>query len=132
VSSTAAHMASFARFVVRRGERERADAAAMSELAARPLPLPRGLELEWLGTAGYRLTYEGRTLLIDPYLTRVPLSAVLRRTTVRADPALHARFLPAAHRNVAGSSSGTPTSTTRSTCRSSRARSRQTPTAPAR
>ena len=100
--STAGHLASFARFVARRGERERADAAAMSELAARPLPLARGLELEWLGTAGYRLTYEGQTLLIDPYFTRVPLSAVLRRTPVRADPALHARFLSAENRDVVG------------------------------
>ena len=74
----------------------------MSELAARPLPLARGLELEWLGTAGYRLTYEGQTLLIDPYLTRVPLRDVLRRAPALADPALHARFLPAEHRDVVG------------------------------
>src|SRR6187551_1683285 len=32
--------------------------------------LPPGLELEWLGTAGFRLGYQGTQILIDPYLTR--------------------------------------------------------------
>jgi L-ascorbate metabolism protein UlaG (beta-lactamase superfamily) len=65
----------------------------MSELTGAALDLPRGLEVEWLGTAGYRLTCAKQTLLIDPYLTRVPLSAVLRRAPVHADPTLHARYL---------------------------------------
>jgi L-ascorbate metabolism protein UlaG (beta-lactamase superfamily) len=87
------HMASFARFAANRGEREREDAAAMRELAARPLELPRGLELEWLGVAGYRLSAEGQTIYIDPYLSRVPLSSVIRRRPALADPALHERLL---------------------------------------
>ena len=93
IARTSAHLASFARFVVAREQRERADAQVMGELSRAALGLPRGLEVEWLGTAGYRLSYAGKTLLIDPYLTRVPLSAVLRRTPARADPALHARYL---------------------------------------
>ena len=32
--------------------------------------LPVGLELEWLGTAAFRLTYEGFSLWVDPNLTR--------------------------------------------------------------
>jgi L-ascorbate metabolism protein UlaG (beta-lactamase superfamily) len=99
---TAEHLASFARFVARREQRERTDLAAMRELAMTGLPLGRGLELEWLGTAGYRLTFDGQTLLIDPYLTRVPLSSVFRREATHADRALHDRFLSPAALNVAG------------------------------
>src|SRR5437588_3317098 len=91
--STAQHLASFGRFLAHREERERADTAALSDLARKPLPMPAGLEIEWLGTAGYRLTSEGHTLLIDPYLTRVPLRAVFQRRPALADPSLHARFV---------------------------------------
>ena len=31
-----------------------------------------GLEVEWLGVSGYRISLEGQTLFIDPYLSRVP------------------------------------------------------------
>jgi L-ascorbate metabolism protein UlaG (beta-lactamase superfamily) len=100
---TARHLTSFGRFVARREERERADKSALSDLARRSLPVPAGLEIEWLGTAGYRLTYEGHTLLVDPYLTRVPLRAVFRRKPAFADPTLHERFLaPASVGNVVG------------------------------
>jgi L-ascorbate metabolism protein UlaG (beta-lactamase superfamily) len=86
-------IASFAHFAATRRERARDDADAMRELATEPLQLARGLELEWLGVAGYRLSYERQTIYIDPYLSRVPLSSVIRRTPVVADPALHERFL---------------------------------------
>jgi L-ascorbate metabolism protein UlaG (beta-lactamase superfamily) len=86
-------MASFARFSANRGERERHDTDAMRELASKPLELARGLELEWLGVAGYRLSYEEQTIYIDPYLSRVPLSSVLRRTPALANPTLHERYL---------------------------------------
>ncbi len=42
--------------------------------------LPPGLELQWLGTAGFRLRYEGFDLLLDPYLTRPSLRTVAQRT----------------------------------------------------
>ena len=87
------HLASFARFSVTRGERERHDQQAMRELERQPLELVRGLELEWLGVAGYRLGYEGHSVYIDPYVSRAPLSSVLRRTPALADPALHERLL---------------------------------------
>jgi L-ascorbate metabolism protein UlaG (beta-lactamase superfamily) len=87
------HLASFARFSANRGEREREDADAMSELASKPLELADGLELEWLGVAGYRLSHEGQTIYIDPYISRAPLSSVIRRSPALADPALHERFL---------------------------------------
>lgn len=93
VVKTAQHLASFGRFLARRDERERADTAALRDLSRKPPALPRGLEIEWLGTAAYRLTYEGQTLLIDPYLTRVPLRAVFERRPALADPSLHERLL---------------------------------------
>jgi L-ascorbate metabolism protein UlaG (beta-lactamase superfamily) len=102
VVRTAEHLASFARFVARRDARERADLATMRDLAAVALPLGPGVEVEWLGTAGYRITAEGHTLLIDPYLTRIPLDAVFKRAPAHADPALHARFLGKDERDVVG------------------------------
>jgi L-ascorbate metabolism protein UlaG (beta-lactamase superfamily) len=100
--SVAHHLASFGRFLADRGARERHDAAAMSELAQVPLGLPAGLELEWLGVAGYRLTFEGRTLYIDPYVSRVSVGAVLRREPAHADPALHDRYFADSRGEVVG------------------------------
>lgn len=88
------HTAGYARYFLNKSARDREDAQALRELEARPLTLPAGLELEWLGTAGYRMTYEGATLLVDPFLTRVPLSTVVRRRTALPDPASIDRFLP--------------------------------------
>ncbi|MBO0767969.1 MAG: MBL fold metallo-hydrolase [Solirubrobacterales bacterium] len=88
------HVSSLARFLARRETRERDDRSTLADLARARIPLPPELELEWLGTAGYRLTFEGHTLLIDPYLSRVPLTAVLnRRAPAHADPAAHAPLL---------------------------------------
>ncbi len=87
------HLASFARFSAHREARERDDADAIRELASRPLELARGLELEWLGVAGYRLSYEGQTIYIDPYFSRVPLSSVIRRRPALANRSLHETLL---------------------------------------
>jgi len=100
VPSLVHRIASFARYAATGGGRERHDADAMRELAARPLELARGLALEWLGVAGYRITYEQQTIYIDPYLSRVSLSSVIRRAPALADPALHERFLRPAGRVV--------------------------------
>ena len=59
--------------------------------------LPAGLEVQWLGTAGFGITYEGTTILIDPYVSRAPLGAVARRRhALHADPRLVADLLPVA------------------------------------
>jgi L-ascorbate metabolism protein UlaG (beta-lactamase superfamily) len=47
-----------------------------------PLPLAEGLELTWLGTAGYRLAYQGVVVWIDPYVTRLSLADLVRRRAV--------------------------------------------------
>lgn len=89
----AKQVADFARFVVRRGAQEQADAAARTELERRPLGLPPGLELEWLGVSGYRMTYEGQTLLVDPYVSRCGVDALLKRKPVVPDPVRIERFI---------------------------------------
>lgn len=44
--------------------------------------LPKGISLEWLGVAGFRLSVEDYSVLIDPYFTRVGFSDfVLRKKT---------------------------------------------------
>jgi L-ascorbate metabolism protein UlaG (beta-lactamase superfamily) len=78
-----------------------ADAQALRELERIPLDLPAGLEVAWLGVSGYRLTYEGASLLIDPYVSRVPLRALLLRRKALPDESLIARYL-GAPREVAG------------------------------
>ncbi len=53
--------------------------AALGEMERTPLPLPPGLEITWLGVSGYRLTYQGASLFVDPYVSRVSLRELLLR-----------------------------------------------------
>ena len=69
-------------------EATRYDAAALRALEAVPLGLPAGLEIEWLGVAGYRLTYEGVSIFIDPYVSRATLWTLLLGRPALSDPAL--------------------------------------------
>src|SRR3954454_9405089 len=69
--------------------------AALRELEAVPLGLPAGLELEWLGVAGYRLTYEGVTVFVDPYVSRVPLRSLLLRRPALPDAQTIERYVRA-------------------------------------
>ncbi len=85
-------------YMARPGRRSAADHAAQRELCAaglRPL-LPAGLAIEWLGTAGFRLSLEGTTVLIDPYLTRLPLRSLLGRRAALPDEAVVAARAPGA------------------------------------
>lgn len=71
------------------------DAAALRDLEAVPLGLPAGLALEWLGVSGYRITYEGVSLFVDPYVARVPLRAMLLGRPAMPDEALIERYVRA-------------------------------------
>lgn len=75
--------ASFLRYLVRSGSRNQRDATAAEQTAwsSESAGLPAGLELQWLGTSGFRLSYENHTVLVDPYLSRMPLGDVLKRRT---------------------------------------------------
>jgi L-ascorbate metabolism protein UlaG (beta-lactamase superfamily) len=92
----AGHFASLGRFLAQHKQREHADTAAQVELAsdaAHALDLPSGLELEWLGVAGYRITFERHTIYIDPYVSRVSLADALRGRPALANPVLVDRWL---------------------------------------
>jgi L-ascorbate metabolism protein UlaG (beta-lactamase superfamily) len=69
------------------------DAQALRELERVPLDLPRGLEVAWLGVSGYRLTYQGVSVFIDPYVSRVPLRALLLRRRALPHESLIGRYL---------------------------------------
>ncbi len=76
--------------------RHRDDPGIQEDLnwARHGVDLPAGLEIQWLGTAGFRLSYEGTTVLIDPYLSRIPLGAVVGRRAVASDGHLVERLVP--------------------------------------
>jgi L-ascorbate metabolism protein UlaG (beta-lactamase superfamily) len=89
------HASEMVRAMASRRSSAREGAQALGELEARRLELPAGLEIEWLGVSGYRLTCEGTTLFVDPYLSRVPLSSLLLRRPTLPDPAALDRFVHA-------------------------------------
>lgn len=91
--STAGHLTSLGRFLAHRARREREDAAAMAELTRVDLGLPPGLDVAWLGVAGYRLTYEGVSVYLDPYVSRVSLRDTVRGRPALPDPALIERHI---------------------------------------
>ncbi|MGH9184628.1 MAG: MBL fold metallo-hydrolase [Acidimicrobiales bacterium] len=94
------HVGALARWAVRRNRDENADrealaAHAWSESAAE-VDLPAGLRVRWLGTAGYALSYADHDILIDPYVTRLPLHRLATPHATPPDQALVDRYLPRA------------------------------------
>lgn len=84
--------------------RHRDDPAVQAELAwsRHDVDLPSDLELQWLGTAGFRLTHEGTTVLVDPYISRAPLGDVIRQRVLRSDSGLVDSVLPCADAVLVG------------------------------
>jgi L-ascorbate metabolism protein UlaG (beta-lactamase superfamily) len=89
------HLGDLTKARLTRRASEREDGQVLGELEAMPLELPSGLEVEWLGVSGYRISFEGQTLFVDPYLSRVPFSDLLRRRPTLPDPAALDRFVQA-------------------------------------
>ncbi len=89
------HLGELARARARKRVDERLDREALAELELRSAPLPAGLEVEWLGVSGYRITCEGQTIFIDPYVSRAPLRNLLLRRQALPDPAALDRFVRA-------------------------------------
>ncbi len=56
-------------------------------------PLPPGLELTWIGTAGFRLAYQGTVVWIDPYVTRMSMPSVALHRVVSSSEAELARWI---------------------------------------
>lgn len=97
------HVGAFLAYAARRGARRHTDHATRAQLAwPQGAALPPGLELTWLGTAGFRLAYQGHVVLIDPYVTRLPLGRFLRRAVTPPDPGAIARWAPRADAILVG------------------------------
>lgn len=92
------HAADLLAYAARRPAHDRHDADAARSLATptAALDLPPGLELTWLGVAGFALSYEGTTVLIDPYVTRLTFGDLVRRRVVAPDPARIDQWVPKA------------------------------------
>ncbi len=89
------HAAGIVRSAATKRTQRRDDSQALRELEDSTLELPAGLEVEWLGVSGYRLAYQGKSLYIDPYVSRVPLRSLLLRRPALPDRRALDRFLPA-------------------------------------
>jgi len=94
VASPLRHLGELARARLARRTAQREDGQALGELT-QPLELPAGLEVEWLGVSGYRISFEGQTIFIDPYVSRVPFGDLLRRRAALPDPAALEHFVHA-------------------------------------
>ncbi len=98
------HIGSFLGYATTRAARHRHDQQAQQHFAptADVLALPPGLTLTWLGAAGFVLKYQGTTLLIDPYVTRMSLRAMIGRTPIVSDATQIAAWLTAADAILVG------------------------------
>jgi L-ascorbate metabolism protein UlaG (beta-lactamase superfamily) len=95
MSGPLGHLRDLGRARLGRRVAQREDAQVLGELEAKPLELPAGLEVEWLGVSGYRMSFEGQTIFVDHYLSRVPFGDLLRRRPTLPDPAALDRFVHA-------------------------------------
>jgi L-ascorbate metabolism protein UlaG (beta-lactamase superfamily) len=91
-------------YLVRPRARKANDAKMVAELNWRnfDIGLPPGLQLQWLGTAGFRLGYAGFELLIDPYVTRSSSGEVFGRRPLQPDEQLIAEHVLAADAVLVG------------------------------
>ncbi len=78
------------------------DLLTARQLEMPPGVLPPGLSVTWIGTAGYRLAFEGTVLWIDPYVTRLSLPTLLRRGVVRSSATAVARWIDRADAILVG------------------------------
>lgn len=66
---------------------QRSDQLTRAQLAwPASSPLPRGLELAWFGTAGFRFAYQNTVVWIDPYVTRLSKRDLALRRVVPSSP----------------------------------------------
>lgn len=104
MTSPLRHLADVLAYAGTRRSRDRHDASVLAELEAAPrIPgLPDSVEVRFLGVAGFALTCEGTTVLIDPYVTRFGLGDMVRRKVVAPDLAAIDRWVPTADAVLVG------------------------------
>ena len=97
------HVGAGLAYLATQRRRQASDAVTAEQLAWPPgTHLPPGLALKWLGTAGFRLAYQGVVVWIDPYVTRVPLADVLLRRVVPSSAAEVAKHVDRADAVLVG------------------------------
>jgi L-ascorbate metabolism protein UlaG (beta-lactamase superfamily) len=95
------HVGAGLRYLATARRQQTSDRLTAEQLGS-PLPLPRGLELTWLGTAGFRLAYQGTVIWIDPYVTRLPLGDLIKRRVVPPSDEAVARYIDRADAVLVG------------------------------
>lgn len=98
MTSALRHLYELIEYQSRRRNHDRIDRATVRDLTVSgdEMGLPRGVQLEWLGVAGFFLSYDGTTILVDPYVSRVSLADSLRRRPALPREDVVDRWLPAA------------------------------------
>ncbi len=98
MTSPLRHLLDVVSYAGGRRAHDRHDRATVADLVAptSTWDLPAGFDLRWLGVAGFALTYQGTTVLIDPYVSRISLGDSLRRRVALPDPVLVDRWVPRA------------------------------------
>jgi L-ascorbate metabolism protein UlaG (beta-lactamase superfamily) len=95
------HVGSLVAYLASARRRQASDQSCARQLAWSG-SLPRGLELTWLGTAGFRLAYQGTVMWIDPYVTRLSLRDLVARRVVPPSEAAIAAWIDRADAVLVG------------------------------
>lgn len=96
------HLGAGARYLATARRQHTSDLLTAKQLAWRDSTLPRGLEVTWIGTAGFRFAYQGVVLWIDPYVTRLSFGDLVRRRVVPSSGAAIARWIDRADAILVG------------------------------
>ncbi len=98
------HLAAGAAYLATARRQHASDSLTLRQLAwpHGTSPLPKGVELTWLGTAGFRLAYQGYVLWIDPYVTRLAMRDLLLRHVVPSSDDAIARWIDRADAILVG------------------------------
>lgn len=95
------HVGSFVAYLATARRQHASDQTCARQLAWSG-SLPSGLELTWLGTAGFRLAYQGTVVWIDPYVTRLSLRDLIERRVVPPSEAAIAAWIDRADAVLVG------------------------------
>jgi len=97
------HVGAGLKYAVTARRQQESDRLTAQQLAfPSTFALPPGLELTWLGTAGFRLAYEGTVIWIDPYVTRLRFVDLLYRRVIAPDTAAIATWIDRADAVLVG------------------------------
>ncbi|NLD77100.1 MAG: MBL fold metallo-hydrolase, partial [Acidimicrobiales bacterium] len=104
MTSPLRHALDLVSYAATRRSHDRHDASTVADLMVEPsdLGLPPGLEVRWLGVAGFALSYQGTTVLIDPFVSRVPMADMMKRRALVPSRALIDAWVPRADAVLVG------------------------------